>query len=407
MFIKRLFILFFLLTYITCQDTRKFSALIIPCSVDSELDVWFKVPIGQTPFIPAIKDVVKEQFFSIIILFEGFSTDKSGKTNITFNIRRFNPDGMLGFEKTNLVGYNNNVVSKNIFLLSKTTLKIAFEANNAWGEYTFQIQAIDHISKEKIIKNIKIDLIKWKTKKEITQKEYEKFSLEYHKNPNPNLAVQAYLKHASLFQEEQHINFSTISFFYNIFKRNRYLIKYLIQDVQNEDSSAKLKVALMLSLLDDDAKIIKTILKDEKALQGLVSYVKNELFNPIITPKKLDIFWGDFFATSRFIPILELVKTLEYAKYNGAVKAYKNSAKTKDDYDRAIKDAIFQAAYWSIQSNCHQHELVRNYCLYILKKEKLPNLAQLYLAIIMEKIFPNYIKVNISKNGNTTIKILK
>ncbi len=70
----------------------------------------------------------------------------------------------------------------------------------------------------------------------------------------------------------------------------------------------------------------------------------------------LDIQWATFFATGKFEPIKNIIDSLKFNRYSGAMDAYKNSEKTEKDKDEAMLDATFQAAEWSLMSNINQHE---------------------------------------------------
>ena len=154
----------------------------------------------------------------------------------------------------------------------------------------------------------------------------------------------------------------------------------------------------MLHFLQKDDLLGRLIGKEDANLvENIKSIPMPDPYGQINHPVQLDMLWWDFFATGRIKPIQKLVSVLEYSKYAGAIGAYKKSKKTQADLKKAMKDAIFQALVWSLRSNCRHHELVRNYCLYILQKEKLSDVQRLHLAIMMEKFFPDKVKVNIPK----------
>ncbi len=78
---------------------------------------------------------------------------------------------------------------------------------------------------------------------------------------------------------------------------------------------------------------------------------------------QLDVYWGRFLASGRFQPIRDLVTVVQnYLPYKGQLEEYRNLKKKPGTVPPAVyKDVVLNAALWSLGSNAHQHELVRNY----------------------------------------------
>jgi hypothetical protein len=76
-------------------------------------------------------------------------------------------------------------------------------------------------------------------------------------------------------------------------------------------------------------------------------------------------------ASGSYKPILKLIQTLDYTKYQGDLDKYKKSKQTEEDRQKAINNAIYNSLVWSLKSNCNQHELVLSYCKWANQYEKL------------------------------------
>jgi len=103
----------------------------------------------------------------------------------------------------------------------------------------------------------------------------------------------------------------------------------------------------------------------------------------------LDMLWSYFFATGEEKSIRRLISALELSKYSGAVEKFENSEKAEKDVKEAYFDAAFQAALWSLESNCRQHPLVLKYCETIFKEQELSKEERLWLGVLLSKLKPD------------------
>lgn len=104
------------------------------------------------------------------------------------------------------------------------------------------------------------------------------------------------------------------------------------------------------------------------------------------SPPVLDMLWGCFMATGDEKPIRRIVTAFNLAKYAGALKRFKMSEKTEQDKKEAYWDATFQAAQWSLESNCHQHPAVLRHCEAIVADPALPREQRLWLSTVLTKV---------------------
>jgi hypothetical protein len=93
--------------------------------------------------------------------------------------------------------------------------------------------------------------------------------------------------------------------------------------------------------------------------------------------------WGTFTASGSYEPILKLIQTLDYEKYQGALDNFKKSKQTEEDRNLALKNAIYNALVWSMKSNARQHELVKAYLVWALNNETLSEIQKTELKNLM------------------------
>src|SRR5262249_14108668 len=101
------------------------------------------------------------------------------------------------------------------------------------------------------------------------------------------------------------------------------------------------------------------------------------------------------------------VSALNYEKYAGALKRYKASKKTKADQQLAIYDAIFQAAMWSLESNCKQDNNVYTACKELFFSHELNETEKLWLVVALSKARPDEFEVKLRSGKNSGLEIVK
>jgi hypothetical protein len=176
-----------------------------------------------------------------------------------------------------------------------------------------------------------------------------------------------------------------MSFFLEIIKNNSYLVSGLEAKYKVQTPKARAyTIALLCYSKLASSQFLATFSEEEKTLYDkLQASGFPEPANKITQASDLDVLWGRFLASGSFTPVLLIINTLENSIYSGSLEKYKNSAKTEEDRLAAIKETIYQAAVWSIKSNCQQHELVRSYCIYILNNEDISDEVRKQLEVIL------------------------
>ena len=135
----------------------------------------------------------------------------------------------------------------------------------------------------------------------------------------------------------------------------------------------------------------------------LSDYLDNEapaiLKMPVNNSMTLDMLWGYFFATGSEAPIRRIIKGFKLSKYEGALERYKESQKTEKDQEEAYLDAVFDAARWSLTSNCEQHPRVLEHCETIFSQGGLTEPETFWLGAVLAKVRPDKYSIEVEKDG--------
>lgn len=137
-----------------------------------------------------------------------------------------------------------------------------------------------------------------------------------------------------------------------------------------------------------------------KYLESLIDIRSVELEDPAV----LDMLWADFFATGEVAPLKRLVHVLNYGQYEGAMEKYAGSQKTQKDREDAMRDAVFQAARWSLESNVRQHRRVGEFLEQVYWRDELTHLEQLWISVILAKSMPEKYELVQLKPGQWSFK---
>lgn len=156
-----------------------------------------------------------------------------------------------------------------------------------------------------------------------------------------------------------------------------------------------------------DTKQSKAYLKSIGATEALNTKPTNYLEIEIQSPNTLDALWSYFYATGSEEPVRRIVSVLNYADYSGSLEAYKTSQQTEEDRKKAILDAIFQSARWSLESNARNESRIGEICGSILKDPNITKNEQQWLGVILSKAIPDKYKMVQVKAGEWRLETYK
>jgi hypothetical protein len=352
---------------------------------DHEMDWWNRIPYRLPPLFSACEQVTTGESFQVLPTFLHFGLEND-EANITWSIVVTRPDGEISQSITDLVGLKGEVNSSGI-VLSLDRISMVMTEENPYGDYQLEITAVDHILNEQDTVKIPIAHIPFEYKPDET--DFKKWFFEYPIHPRPRDALY-HLTHLirPTIGKNGRINHG-IWLFKTIYENNPFLIKPTVEFYKSKASKSQKKEILFLFHLLGSIDALPVEKK-------LLSYVENldtiEFANPydeITTGDQLDMLWAEYFATGRIRPIQHFLTALDLGVYAGTLEKVKSGELNKKDpvvMEAARANAVFDAAMWSLQSNCLQSRLLFHYCIGLYETKELSDMQKSCLASILNTV---------------------
>jgi hypothetical protein len=112
-------------------------------------------------------------------------------------------------------------------------------------------------------------------------------------------------------------------------------------------------------------------------------------------PVMLDVLWQYYFATGELRAVRRIVSVLEYMSDSGAAESFRQTEQTDEDRARALRDAMFQAASWSLGSLMQEHTPLKHYCGELVLSGDLTPTERCALALVLADVDPDAWHVDI------------
>ena len=139
----------------------------------------------------------------------------------------------------------------------------------------------------------------------------------------------------------------------------------------------------------------------ERTDHGLLAKAPPDILATTIDgPNVLDALWACYFATGNLQAVRRIISVLEYMSDYGAAQAFRDSPQTDADKSRALRDAMFQAASWSIGSLIREHPPLKAFCGDLVRSGDLTPNERCALAIVLAKDDPRSWRVTIDPETN-------
>ncbi len=352
-------------------------------------DKWHRTVSSSTPKISIAEHVFKKQYFYVTAIASDFALDAEGRANVTYSIFITSPNGSSYAEQKDLPLIQGMVTNKTNLQMSNNVLKICFEENDEFGKYVIGIEIIDHVSGEqkKLQSNLKlVELPSYKDTKVKNDADFSTWISTYYQHQKPEEALSYYLYYAkSKLSDNESSFWPVFSIFMEIAKNNAYLLPQITECYVKQDLKTKIYLLYLLRYSGiGTADFYEQLEGDEKKTYlKLKDSPDKDFYGEITDPAQLDMLWGTFTASGSYEPILKLIQTLDYEKYQGALDNFKKSKQTEEDRNLALKNAIYNALVWSMKSNARQHELVKAYLVWALNNETLSEIQKTELKNLM------------------------
>ena len=376
-----------LLMLCICSYAYAIDGMIIQSKDQALQDKWYKT-LGKTvPKLNVASNIYKNQLIYFGVAVQDYAADKKGFSKVNFNIKITNPHGESYVEKKNLTAINAEIPNKDYVQLSDQNLQMAFGFDDAFGNYEILVEITDLVSgnKKKLTSNIKVEVLPPYNSFGITDKvTFSEWMNNYKINPEPEKALLYFIlfSQSELIKKDESL-LPILSFFTEIFSNNKYLFASFPTVYEKGDETTKNLLAL-LAYQSLGEKLFKNYIKEPEILKMVKDFEVPNPYTTIDSGVKMDMLWGEFMASAKQKPILQLLSALEYSKFSGASKKLQNS-KNDQDKENSFKEILFQTAVWSLESHIKNDVLVLNYANYILAYEDLTEIQKTELGKILKK----------------------
>lgn len=382
------FFVFFLLPHSSNAESKEdtFDFLLALTRQDVEMDWWFSIPHQFTPTVSQISEVVTKEYFKILPIFNNYGTTPQKEVNVTYDLEIFKPDGSIYNSEKNIPGFQEKAPGPYL-LPAKGMVIVSFEPNDPYGEYTIVITAYDHIKNQKVQKNQKIILEKFAIKK--LPGKLEEWLFGYPTHPCPSYALSTFINSSrSYLDEKSHPLWSALWLYKIIYSENNFLIPHTIEFYNNKATKQQQKEIILLFHLLNKTSMLPIGSEYNEYIGNLNKISIPNPYEKLETGDQLDMLWAEFLATSRIKPIRQILTALNLGIYVGTIEKIKSGKLTKSDevLKKAMLEAVFQSAVWSIMSNCKQSPLLFQYCVGLYESDQLNDTEKGYLGVMLKKV---------------------
>jgi hypothetical protein len=353
-----------------------FTTLVLPTTVDPDMDIWYRIPPNSGPYVPSVNEVFKGQAFSLQILFNNYEVSSSGKVNLTYDVQVYDPQGLPTEDKgSGLVGYTSETHASPVLLLNQQYMIIVFTDSYVLGTYTIEVSAYDNVSGNKYVSRTPIALVPFEPQGNFEEQDkVAEWMMNYYYSPSPENAIDAAVYWLETDEEWIYKNLHILKFFTQVFEDNPFLMDYLKNNLVQYTKQEQKRLLLLEAMLGQTALLEQ--IDDEQHL-AFRTWASELSFPPldgnIDHPMKLDLLWSEFFATGTYTPIAKIISALSLSKYEGSIERLSADEieLTQKSQQDAYLDAIYQSAIWSLYSNSQKHPLVFKYAAFVYQYEEL------------------------------------
>jgi hypothetical protein len=380
----------FILLFPVATFADEFGIMVVPSLMDADMDAWYRIPSNSGPLIHDAPDVTVGQPFNLLVFFRGYATDEKNQAHMTYDVQVYGPDGKPTDDNgSGIVAYQGPVTNKENILLNQQFLKIIFTEKYPLGTYKIKVTAYDKVGNHTAAGENSLPLKAFSSGVEFDSEEmFSKWLMHYHERPEPCRVVNAITQFVSLDTEWPAGHVGILAFFRRVLVENQFLMDNLSSNFKgfSVEEQKKLLLVLHLAGYDKTAALAKAYPQLEKFYPTLRTLQIPATDGDITTGDQLDILWSEFLATGRYAPVKKIVETLALYKFKGTLEKIK-SGEIKEKTDQVIGesflDATYQAAAWSLVSNCRQVPLVFKYCVTIYEKEPLDDAVKQQLRAVL------------------------
>ncbi len=383
--LKKILFLLFLASFTGIYAVE---GMIIKTTDASFRDRWDKT-LGKTaPRISGVNKLYKGQQMFLGAAITGYGSDSKSSVDVSYSVKITDPHGKVFLQEKNLKVISREIKHKDYVQMSDDFVTVAMGFDEPFGKYSIEMEITD-----KITGNIKkltsdfevIPLPDFETVKITGRETFSEWMSNYYKKQEPEKALPYFIYFSqSELTEREDLMLLTMSFFREIFSNNTFLFTQFPEAYNTADEKTKiLMTTLMYNSVDRES--FNNYFPAEEMQNLMTDAELPDIYSEITAPVYLDMLWAEFYACGKQKPILKLIQTLAYSRYKGSIEAFKSSKKKASDKEKALKEGIYQAAVWSLESHFQSDELVRIYANWLMNSDEIDDSVKRQLGAILVK----------------------
>jgi hypothetical protein len=388
-------ILFLVASLVQANENKTFDFQLVVTRQDRQMDWWYKIPYRLPPLISVCREVTTGESFLVFPTFINEALEQEA-AHVTWSIQSYRPDGEISQSIPDIVGLSGKLDPKGV-KISQGLVSMTFKPEDAFGDYRLEVTATDHVANKAVTVVAHISHVPFEMEPE--NKDFQKWFIEYPVNPRPRDALY-HLTHPlhPFIGEKGRVN-PSIWLLKTIYENNPFLIEPTVAFYK--DKASKKQKQDMLFLFHLLGSVDK--LHVERGLQAHVESLEKicipDPYAEIRSGEQLDLLWSEYFATGSVKPIEHFISALDLGSYAGTLEKIKSGELNKEDpvvIEAARANAIFNAAMWSLQSNCLQSRLLFHYCIGLYETKELSDMQKSCLGIILNAVSKKLQEANAS-----------
>ena len=354
----------------------------ISCTIQyAHEDIWARTASETGVIAVNADELVPGQQLDVVVAFGGATTDRSGNTDVTYDVKITKPDGSESVAGKDLIAHRGRATNPKLVSHPTEMLKLSFSPKDAPGKYRIAATIKDHVAKIEVSVAQEVKLLPDTSAEPLpaifTDGDFSNWLMHYYLKPEPRLAltILQWISKNKKVSENANAWPAILGQYEMILRDNPWLVPTFMARLANSgtptDERATLLYVLAYVYREQDNFALNLPESDREYFQLARHQHWPDPSREIVEAGQLDTLWGRFFGTGAYAPIESLVAVLDYHVYHGKLEEFKKlSVKPAHPPVEVYKDVIFGAALWSLKSNAQQHPLVRDYCGTMLRNYK-------------------------------------
>ena len=365
-------------------DGKSLKALLMPSTMDGELDAWFRMPRNALAHITTIKKARFGEKFSLFPMIENAAV-KDGKFSLKYSITAVAPDG-AELDIVENAAFGGSKPSKAAAVVCPDIIDLRFDKRYQGGRYVFRLSVSDEISGEKTSGESAVELEAWNPPEPVKGADVlDSMFRTFHTKPSADLLYAMFFSRDLDFEDARspyRLNFTILGFFKAGFLKYDFLMEEIMANFAKFDSADRNKIILISRAVGKPPILDSLLSPEEQKYQK--SLFAAEIPNPyeewhnMLAPVQIDMLWGEFYATGAYKPLRRIMNPLMNAKeaqFMLGVKASKKRPERKD-FNKFTMGAIHVIALKSILQNAAACDLADQYCVWAIENGDLPAESQ-------------------------------